>query len=240
MTNPIEIKNIFKSFGSKSVLNDINFEVKNNEIFGFVGLNGIGKTTLIKIIIDLLKADKGEITIMGQANLLPKARKNIAYLPEKFHPAPGLKGYEFLKFVLGFHDKKLDIKKAKEIAKILDLEEEALNIRISKYSKGMVQKLGLLGTFLSQANLAILDEPMSGLDPKARIALKEQLINYKKEGNSIFFSSHILSDIDEICDRIAVLDKGQIVFIGTTKEFKKKHKEDNLEIAFLKEIGMKN
>ncbi len=235
---PLKIYGISKSFGDRKVLDDINFEVKDNEIFGFVGLNGIGKTTLIKIILDLLEQDQGEVEIFAKNSILPDSRKDVAYLPEKFHPSNQLKGIEFLKFVCGLSNKKLNLSKAKEIAKNLDLRESALDLRVSKYSKGMNQKLGLLGTFLSEAKLIILDEPMSGLDPRARIALKKQLINYKKAGNSIFFSSHILSDIDEICDRIAVINDGKIAFVGTPMEFKQKHGQKNLEEAFLEEIGV--
>jgi ABC-2 type transport system ATP-binding protein len=233
---PIKAENIFKAFGEKLVLNDVSLEVGDNEIFGFVGLNGIGKTTLIKILIDLLEHDGGGAELFGVDKTLPEARKNVAYLPEKFQPSNQLKGIEFLEFVSGFHQKKLDKKRAEEIAEILDLDPKALNLRISKYSKGMTQKLGLLGTFLSDAKLIILDEPMSGLDPRARIALKKQLLNYRKEGNSIFFSSHILSDIDEICDRIAILNDGKIVFTGKPEEFRAKHQETSLEQAFLNEI----
>jgi ABC-2 type transport system ATP-binding protein len=237
--SPIKVENIFKVFGKKMVLNDVSLEVLDNEIFGFVGLNGIGKTTLIKIIIDLIDHDGGGVEIFGVDKILPESRKNIAYLPEKFQPSNQLKGEEFLRFVTGFHKKKFDLGKAQQIAEVLDLQENALSLRISKYSKGMVQKLGLLGTFLSGAKLIILDEPMSGLDPRARIALKKQLINYKQEGNSVFFSSHILSDVDEICDRIAIINDGKIVFVGKPEDFRMKHQEVSLEKAFLKEIGEK-
>ncbi len=235
---PLKIENVYKAFGNKLVLNDVSLEVFDNEIFGFVGLNGIGKTTLIKIIINLLEHDGGGVEIFKVDKILPEARSEIAYLPEKFQPSAQLKGVEFLKFVTGFHKKKFDLGKAQEIAKTLDLDPKALDLRIAKYSKGMTQKLGLLGTFLSEAKLIILDEPMSGLDPRARIALKKQLVDYKKAGNSIFFSSHILSDIDEICDRIAIINDGKIVFVGKPKEFRAKHQEDSLEKAFLSEIGL--
>lgn len=235
---PLKINGISKFFGDRKVLDNVSFDVKDNEIFGFVGLNGIGKTTLIKIMLDLLEQDEGEIEIFGKHTILPESRKEIAYLPEKFQPSNQLKGVEFLKFVSGLDNKKLDLERAKEIARNLDLRESALDQRVSKYSKGMNQKLGLLGVFLSNAKLIILDEPMSGLDPRARIALKKQLVNYKKDGNSIFFSSHILSDIDEICDRIAVIDNGKIAFVGTPEEFKQKHQQRNLEEAFLSEIGI--
>lgn len=234
----IAIENIHKSFGSKKILDDINFEVGNNEIFGFVGLNGIGKTTLIKIIIDLLNQDQGLVRIFNKEKFLPQSRAEVAYLPEKFSPSIYLKGMEFLKLVLGFHKKTFDLNEVLNIARALDLKEEALYSKISSYSKGMTQKLGLLGTFLTKAKLIILDEPMSGLDPIARINLKKQLVNYKNAGNSIFFSSHILSDIDEICDRIAVLHNQTIAFLGKPQEFKEKHNEQNLEKAFLMEIGV--
>ena len=235
----LKIENISKSFDNQKVLDDINLEVKKGEIFGFIGLNGQGKTTLIKIIIDLLDQDAGEVEISGISRLLPESRKQISYLPEKFHPSVNQKGEEFLKFVLGFYNKKIDKKVAKEICDNIDLKFEVLQEKISQYSKGMTQKLGLVATFLSGANLVILDEPMSGLDPKARIALKKELIAYKKSGKSIFFTSHILSDMDEICDNIAVLNDSKIVYKGTPQAFKKKHKETNLDKAFLSEIGVK-
>ncbi len=236
MINPLKISNLHKSFGAKKVLDGINIEVQKNEIFGFIGLNGVGKTTSIKIILDLLKQDEGSVELFGKNAILPKSRKDLAYLPEKFHPSAQLRGVEFLKFVTGLHKQTFDLKEAKRIAKILDLEEEVLNLKIGNYSKGMTQKLGLLGTFLSKANLIILDEPMSGLDPIARMNLKELLIKYKEQGHSIFFSSHILSDIDEICDRIAILSNTKLIFVGKPQEFKKLQNEQNLEKAFVKAI----
>ena len=208
---PLKISEISKSFGDKLVLDKIEFSVEENEIFGFIGLNGIGKTTLIKIILDLLDQDHGEVEIFGISRLLPEARKRVCYLPEKFQPSQHLKGVEFLKFVLDFYGKKYDAEKAERICNNLDLDFKVLKLKVTKYSKGMTQKLGLLAVFLSEADLIVLDEPMSGLDPKARIALKQELIDYKKSGKTIFFSSHILSDMDEICDSIAVLNNKKIV-----------------------------
>lgn len=233
---PLKISEISKSFNDKTVLDKVNFSVKKNDIFGFIGLNGVGKTTLIKIILDLLDQDHGEVEIFGVSRVLPESRKKICYLPEKFQPSQHLKGQEFVKFVLDFYGKKYDPEKAKKICENLDLKFEVLKQKVTKYSKGMTQKLGLLAVFLSEADLVILDEPMSGLDPKARIALKKELIAYKNSGKTIFFSSHILSDMDEICDSIAVLNEAKIVYEGMPKGFKDKHKEDSLDKAFLKEI----
>lgn len=233
---PLKISEISKSFGDRVVLNKVEFSVKQNEIFGFIGLNGMGKTTLIKIILDLLDQDHGEVEIFGISRVLPESRKKLCYLPEKFQPSQHLKGEEFLKFVLDFYGKKYNPHKAKEICQNLDLRFEVLKQKVTKYSKGMTQKLGLLAVFLSEADLVILDEPMSGLDPKARIALKKELMAYKNSGKTIFFSSHILSDMDEICDSIAVLNEAKIVYEGTPQGFKNKHCEDSLDKAFLKEI----
>jgi ABC-2 type transport system ATP-binding protein len=233
---PIRVENIFKAFGNKLVLKDVSLEVLDNEIFGFIGLNGVGKTTLIKIILDLLDADSGQVEIFGVSSILPKARKNICYLPEKFQPSQHFKGEEFVKFVLGFYGKKFDEEKTRQICENLDFPYPALKQKITKYSKGMTQKLGLLALFLSEADLVILDEPMSGLDPKARIALKRELIAYKNLGKTIFFSSHILSDMDEICDAIAVLNNAKITYHGDPQGFKSRHQEDSLDKAFLKEI----
>ncbi len=233
---PLKISEISKSFNDKTVLDKVSFDVKENDIFGFIGLNGVGKTTLIKIILDLLDQENGEVEIFGVSRVLPTSRKKICYLPEKFMPSQHLKGEEFLKFVLDFYGKKYDPEKARRICENLDLKFEVLKQKVTKYSKGMTQKLGLMAVFLSEADLVILDEPMSGLDPKARIALKRELIAYKKSGKTIFFSSHILSDMDEICDSIAVLNETKIVFDGTPQGFKDKHAEDSLDKAFLKEI----
>lgn len=234
---PLKISEISKSFTDRPVLDKVSFDVKENEIFGFIGLNGQGKTTLIKIILDLLDQDHGEAEIFGVSRVLPESRKKICYLPEKFQPSQHLKGEEFVTFVLDFYKNKYDPEKARHICENLDLKFEVLKQKVTKYSKGMTQKLGLLAIFLSEADLVILDEPMSGLDPKARIALKRELIAYKNSGKSVFFSSHILSDMDEICDSIAVLNEAKIVYSGTPQGFKQKHEEDSLDKAFLKEIG---
>lgn len=237
MFQPLKVSAISKSFGDRLVLDAVSFAVPKNYIFGFIGLNGIGKTTLIKIILDLLSEDDGFVEIFGVTKILPESRKKIFYLPEKFSPSPYLKGEEFLHFVLDFHGLKLDLARLSALCENFDLPLEMLKQKVTKYSKGMVQKLGLIATFLSDADLVILDEPMSGLDTKARIKLKRELLDYKKRGKTVFFSSHILSDMDEICDEIAVLDVKKIVFTGSPQAFKEKHKENDLDKAFLRQIG---
>ena len=232
-------KKILKNYYEKVVLNNCSFSVDAGSIFGLVGLNGIGKTTLIKIIFDMLNMDSGSAKFFGIDNYNSNSRLNVSYLPEKFSPSQYLSGYEFLEISLSFFKKKLNKEKARQVAEMIDLDPNALKNIVGKYSKGMGQKLGILSCLLSEAKLLVLDEPMTGLDPKSRIALKNTLKEYVKNGNSIFFSSHILSDIDEICNKMAVLHGGNTKFIGTPKEFREKYQADNAESAFLKCISNK-
>lgn len=230
----LELKDVKKSYGKVEILKEINFTVEDGEIFGLIGLNGAGKTTMIKTILNLLKQDSGDITICDIDNKDIKSRNNISYLPEKFQPSQQLKVIEFIKL---FSDKlNYSEDKVEKLCNMLALDTSVLKKKISSLSKGMSQKVGLITSFIDDKRLIILDEPMSGLDPKARINLKNLLQDYKQKGNSIFFSSHILADIDEICDKIAILNNGYIQFLGTPTELKNKHKIDSLEKAFLKEI----
>jgi len=239
MNNILSIKNISKSFynGEKVVLDQTCIEIKSGEIFGLVGLNGIGKTTMIKMIIGLLDIDEGEILIDGINSEDFASKKKFCYLPEKFQPSQHLTGIEFLDVFCSFFDKQISIDEASKLCKKIELDTEALYMPTSQCSKGMGQKLGLISAFLSDAKLLILDEPMSGLDPVARIAVKKLMMEYvENQDKSIFFSSHILADIDEICNNMAILHNKKIIFQGTSENFKAQGCETNLEKAFLNSI----
>jgi ABC-2 type transport system ATP-binding protein len=233
---PITVSRVKKSFKQNLVLDEMSFKMKKGEIYSLVGLNGIGKTTIIKIILGLLDADEGETQIFDRTNSDKKAKENLTYLPEKFAPSTFLKGHEFLALSCSYYGKKYNKKTAEEICEKLNFDPAALSRRVGSYSKGMGQKLGLVSVFLSKSPLLILDEPMSGLDPSARIYLKQMLKQYRDEGNSIFFTSHILADIEEICDRIGILHLGKIYYEGSVSKFIKTYKTDNLEQAFLRAI----
>ncbi len=241
MIEVFKIENLTKKFTgkdfSKLVLDDVSLSMKSGEIFGLIGLNGIGKTTMIRTALDLIDADTGNISFFGKSHKDKNSRQDICYLPERFHPSAYLTGFEFLHISNLFYGKKLDKKVAEELAVRVDLDPSVLNKQIKSYSKGMGQKVGLISCFLSEAPLLILDEPMSGLDPKARIGLKDLILDYKKQGKSIFFSSHILADVDEICDRINILNNTKIVFNGIAEDLKTQFKEQSLERAFLKLIA---
>ena len=234
---PLSIKHISKSFDSQSVLDDVSLTLKEGEIFGLIGLNGIGKTTLIKIILGLIREDAGDVTIYGDSWKHIAAKHHLAYLPEKFQPSRFLTGKEILSLAHSYYKKPYAHERAREHAAVLGLDPDVLTKRVSSYSKGMGQKIGLIATLMVDTKLIILDEPMSGLDPKARIQLKARLRQARDEGRTIFFSSHILADIEEICDRIAILHDTKFRFLGTTSEFKTAHPHITLEQAFLNVIG---
>ena len=221
-------------YGRRRVLDGVDLEVAPGEIFGLIGLNGVGKTTLIKTILDLARAESGSIEIFGVESVRPVSRRGIAYLPEHLQPNRNLKGREFIDLSLAYFG--VTLRDGEAQARSLALDPTALSRRMSTYSKGMVQKAGLLATLLSERPLLILDEPMTGLDPRARILLKDRLLDYRKGGGAMFFSSHILSDIDEICDRVGVIHNGRILFTGTPEAMKRQFGAASLERAFLASI----
>lgn len=227
------IKDVSVSYAGKSAIQKVSLDIRRGEIFGLMGLNGAGKTSLIKCILTLRNQDEGEISVLGHSRDAREAKAQLAYLPEKFEPPWFLSGMEFLKFSLSLYKQEFRENEMTEAAKSLALDTDALKRRVHTYSKGMRQKLGLLGTLLTGGSLFILDEPMSGLDPLARSLVKKMISEMKNKDRTIFLSSHILADMDEICDRVAVLHQGTIRFVGTPKELKQKTSTENLERAFL-------
>ncbi len=229
----INYQDITKSYGKQQVLKGVSLKIKNGEFLGLVGANGAGKTTMIKSLLDFIAPDSGTITIADKDNQNSKARESLAFLPERFNPPYFFKGRDFLKFIGDIHGQQLNKAIISEFCNNLDLAEAALNKPVKSYSKGMAQKLGLMGCFLAGKPIVILDEPMSGLDPKARAYLKKQIRKLKETNTTLFFSTHMLADVDAICDRMAILDQGVIKFIGTTDECREKYDSDDLEQAYL-------
>lgn len=232
----ISIKNVAADYGHGSVIENITFDILTGETFGLIGLNGVGKTTLIKIILGLLEASKGSIEVFGKKTLDPESKKKIAYLPEKFEPPAFLSGLEFVKFSLDLYKRPFKEKAVMEAADRVSLARPSLKRRVNTYSKGMRQKTGLIGTWMTECPLLILDEPMSGLDPRARVLVKDEIVACRNRGMTVFLSSHILADMDEICDRIAVIHDGRLQFVGTPEELRQKTGQEYLERAFLKSI----
>ncbi len=229
----ISIDAIKKSFKKHQVLDGVSFAIQPGEIFGLIGLNGVGKTTLIKIMLGLLSADAGSVKFFGHDHVTKEARRKLCFIPERFRPSHLLTGDEFLSLSQSYYGLKYDKNRARELALELDLRPDALASRTTDYSKGMGQKLGLLSALLSEVPLLVLDEPMSGLDPKARILFKEVLMRHAGKNRAIFFSSHILNDMDEICGRIGILHDRQMQFIGKPSLCRKQQKAETLERAFI-------
>ncbi|MDH5389038.1 MAG: ABC transporter ATP-binding protein [Gammaproteobacteria bacterium] len=231
--NMIECKNLCKSYASKKVLDGINLSINQGEFFGLVGMNGSGKSTMIKAMLDLVAIDGGEIEIFGETHRQVSSRKNLAYLPDRFSPPPHLKGKDFICYMLELQGVQCDETAINNMLEVLELDKIAMQSSVSNLSKGMTQKLGLAACLLSDKKLLMLDEPMSGLDPKARVLFKKELQNKKRQGASVFFSSHVLADVDELADRIAVLHNGKLMYVGSTEELKEKYKTDELEDAYM-------
>ncbi len=229
----ISYQKIKKNYGKHQVLKGVSLEVKKGEFLGLVGANGAGKTTMIKSLLDFIAPDSGVIQIEQKDNKDPQAREHLAFLPERFNPPYFFKGKDFLKFTGKIHGIEFDQQAVSSLCNNLDLAEEALNKPVKSYSKGMAQKLGLMGCFMAQKPVIILDEPMSGLDPKARAYLKKQIKSLKVTQTTLFFSTHMLADVDAICDRMAILDQGVIKFVGTTDECRNEFGSEDLEQAYL-------
>lgn len=233
--SPLSVSEVSASYGKTRILTDIGFTLEEGEVFGLIGLNGAGKTTLIRSILSLGQS-LGTVEFFGEPNHVASSRRKMIYLPEKFMPAPQLNGWEHLSLLLSYFDQKVDRAKATVIAEGLGFDTEALNRRVRTYSKGMGQKLGLIGAILANVPLMILDEPMSGLDPRSRALLKDRVMEARDSGRTVFFSSHILADIEEICDRIGIIHGGRLIFLGTPSDFVGQHDSPNLERAFLTAI----
>ena len=233
MSAALHIQSLVKRYGKLPVLQSLSLSVESGECFGLVGMNGAGKTTLIKCLLDFCALDGGHIQIFGVPHSETQARRPVAFLPEHFMPPPALNGRDFLRYMAALREQPYVDEAARAMCAVLDLDEYALNRSARSYSKGMAQKLGLVACFLSPARLFVLDEPMSGLDPKARARLKQQLNAIKQTGKTIFFSSHVLADVEEMCDRMAILHEGKLAFIGTPTVCREQFGALTLEEAYL-------
>jgi ABC-2 type transport system ATP-binding protein len=230
----LRFSGVVKHYGRAAVLRDFSLDVAGGEFFGLVGVNGAGKTTLLKCLLDFCATDGGGIEIFGTPHHLTAARRRLAFLPERFNPPYYLTGEDFIRYVLEMQATGYDRGNTERMLRALDLDQSALSLPVRAYSKGMTQKLGLAACFLSGKDLYVLDEPTSGLDPKARALLKSQLRELKQQGRTVFFTSHALADVAEVCDRMAVMHAGRLLFAGTPVALCRQFATDDLEQAFLR------
>lgn len=235
----IKCQQLIKKYADKVVLDKVDLEIKQGEFFGLVGMNGSGKSTLIKAVLDLIGIDDGTISIDGRSHRKVSARENIAYLPDRFSPPAHLRSQDFIQYMLRLHGSRCNQQQIESILDGLELDKAVMQESVNKLSKGMTQKLGLASCLLSGKSLLILDEPMSGLDPRARVLFKKQLARLKQQGATVFFSSHVLADVEEMADSMAVLHKSKIYFSGTPKKFKQQYQAENVEQAYMNCIDNK-
>lgn len=214
-------------------LKGLTFEVKRGEVFGFLGPNGAGKTTALKILMGLIYPTSGKAWLMGKELGDVSVKKDLGFLPEQPYFYEYLTALEFLDFYgrlfgMGKADRK---SRAAELLPLVGLEH-AGNLQLRKFSKGMLQRIGIAQALINDPELVVLDEPMSGLDPIGRKDVKDIMIHLKEKGKTIFFSTHILPDVEVICDRVAILVKGELRSMGTVGELLEGVEAASVEMTF--------
>lgn len=214
----IEVRHLYKAFGDQMVLRDLNMKIENGSVYGFVGPNGAGKTTTMRIIAGLLKADSGQILIDG-VDIGNRRKDVIGYMPDFFGVYDKLKVKEYMSFFASIHGLEHDEteKRMDELLEIVHLQDRKESY-VDTLSRGMKQRLCLARCLIHDPKLLILDEPASGLDPRARFDFKEIIRHLWQQGHTILISSHILSELSEICTDIGIIDHGKCVMNGSVEE----------------------
>jgi len=216
----ISIRGLTKRYGQLTALNDLNLDVHRGETLGFLGLNGAGKTTAIRLLLDLLRPTSGEAFIFGYNSWTEAldARARIGYLPGELGFYLDLTGFETLDFLAGLNRQPVDKRRQQELCERLELPRSDLRRRLREYSAGMKRKLGIIQAFQASPPLLILDEPTEGLDPLMQESFYALLADVKRGGATILMSSHVLSEVERVCDRIALLRKGEMVLLSSVQE----------------------
>ena len=234
----IEIQNVTKTYAKnkKKAVDNLSLKVEGGELFGFIGPNGAGKTTTIKMLTGVLNPDEGSITMAGHRMDTDRleAQKLIGFVPDGNDLYDRLSGMEYLNFMADVYQVSPSRRKS-HIEKYLHLFEleDAINSQVRTYSKGMKQKLVVIGALIHNPPIWILDEPLGGLDPRAAHLLKEEMIRHCNEGNTVFFSTHVLEVAEKLCTRIGVIDHGALRALGTLDELRSGEKGTSLEDLFL-------
>ena len=233
----IKFENVTKTYNKTvKALDDVSFNVKGGEIVGFIGPNGSGKTTTMKLLTGIIRADKGKITVGGY-NIREdpiKAKQSIGYIADSPDMFLRLKGIELLQLIADIYrvpekDRRERIERLSEKFGLTD----ALASPMMSYSHGMRQKMMVIAALLHKPPVWILDEPMIGLDPKSAFELKQLMRDHTKEGNAVFFSTHVLEVAEKLCDRVIIIKNGHILYNGTLEELEKQNKNKSLENIFL-------
>ena len=233
----IEIKNVTKKYGSKKAVDNVSFDVKDGDIFAFIGHNGAGKTTLIKSIVGIHDFDEGDILIDGMSikDNPVECKKLMAFVPDNPETYEHMKAIDYINFICDMYDIDTETreKNIKKYAELFDMEDK-LGDTIDSYSHGMKQKVVLISALAHDPRILIMDEPFVGLDPKAVFDIKEVLNEMVEEGKIVFYSTHILDVAEKLCTRVAIIKNGKLVKAGSMKEIKG---DKSLEKVFMELEG---
>lgn len=231
----ISIKNLRMSYGDKNVLKGINLEIPRGQIIGYIGTNGAGKSTTIKIMLGILEGYEGKVEILGQdiSNGSVEYKKKIGYVPELADIYENLTAFEYVSFLGGIYELEQGklIERVEKLMKLFGIEG-AIYSRISSYSKGMKQKFLIICSLIHNPDILFFDEPLSGLDANSVMIFKEVMSNLAKEGKTIFYSSHIMDVVEKVSDRIVLINNGEIEADGSFQDLRNTEKESSLEEIF--------
>ncbi len=218
MTTIIETKNLTKRYGDKAALDKLTLSVEKGEVLGYLGPNGAGKTTTIRLLLGLIKPTDGNVTIFGEDSMKKAAAIHcrVAYVPGETSYWPSMSGAETLRLLARLHGGS-DEKYQAELIKKFQFDP---NKKVRTYSKGNRQKIALIAAFATRADLLIFDEPTSGLDPVMAKVFRDEVLAAKKNGQTVFLSSHIMEEVEELCDRVAVLREGKLIEVGTLDQLR--------------------
>lgn len=235
----IEIRGLTKTYNKKNVVDNLSLVIPTGTVFGFLGPNGAGKTTTIKIVVGLNKPSSGTVAINGKSPLSTSTRENVGFMPEDPIFYDELTGLEFLHFASSLFKKSSHkpMTELEEMFRKVDIYE-AKNKKIKTYSKGMKQRLGFAQAIVSDPDYIFLDEPLEGLDPIGRKEMKTMLEQLKNQRKTIFFNSHILADVEAICDQIGIIHQGKLVYSGPVKEFTKGKSLEERFVETIKRLGV--
>ncbi len=234
----IQLQGVTKTYskGNKKAVDNLTLHVEGGELFGFIGPNGAGKTSTIKLMTGILSPDEGTVTIAGHRMDQDRlaAQRLIGFVPDGNDLYDRLTGMEYLNFMADIYQVDTARRKA-HIEKYLNLFslEDAINNQIRSYSKGMKQKLVVIGALIHNPPVWILDEPLGGLDPRAAHLLKEEMMRHCREGNTVFFSTHVLEVAEKLCTRIGIIAEGSLRALGTLEELRSSEADASLEDLFL-------
>jgi len=239
MKAALSVSSLSYSVAGLDILKTLSLEVSEHHYYAIAGVNGAGKSTLIKLVLDLIRPRPGaSIRIFGADNRDLQCRDQLAYLPENFDVKKNISGRQYLDFIAAVYHQKLSRNEISELAERLDFPPDRLDTRVAGYSKGMVQKLGLLSCFMLERRLLILDEPLSGLDPRARYYFKQLMLAEKKSGRTVLYSTHLLADAEDLCDRFGILHAGEMKYQGTPADCLQRYRAGSLEQAYMECISV--